>query len=35
LGTHGLVNREVLDLRPPASRYDLTERGRVLAAACR
>ncbi|MFN4096903.1 MAG: winged helix-turn-helix transcriptional regulator [Sphingomonas sp.] len=34
LGTHGLVRREVLDRRPPASRYDLTRNGRVLAEAC-
>jgi DNA-binding HxlR family transcriptional regulator len=34
LGTHGLVMREVLDLRPPASRYDLTKSGQLLAAAC-
>ena len=34
LGRHGLVAREVLDMRPPASRYDLTPRGRLLAAAC-
>ncbi|WP_338426795.1 winged helix-turn-helix transcriptional regulator [Sphingopyxis kveilinensis] len=34
LGEHGLVRREVLDMRPPASRYDLTRRGRVLAEAC-
>ena len=35
LGAHGLVSREVLDRRPPSSRYDLTERGQVLAGACR
>ena len=35
LGKHGLVTREILDARPPASRYDLTENGRLLAAACR
>lgn len=34
LGKHGLVTREILDLRPPASRYDLTENGALLAAAC-
>jgi len=34
LGRHGLVTREVLDLRPPASRYDLTRSGALLAAAC-
>lgn len=34
LGRHGLVTREVLDLRPPASRYDLTKSGALLAAAC-
>ncbi|MBO9696963.1 MAG: winged helix-turn-helix transcriptional regulator [Sphingopyxis sp.] len=34
LGRHGLVTREILDLRPPASRYDLTESGARLAAAC-
>lgn len=34
LGRHGLVTREVLDLRPPASRYDLTGSGALLAAAC-
>jgi len=34
LGKHGLVTREVLDLRPPASRYDLTKSGALLAAAC-
>lgn len=34
LGRHGLVTREVLDLRPPASRYDLTASGRILAEAC-
>jgi DNA-binding HxlR family transcriptional regulator len=34
LGTHGLVRREVLDLRPPASRYALTKSGTLLAAAC-
>jgi DNA-binding HxlR family transcriptional regulator len=35
LGRHGLVTRELLDRRPPASRYDLTGRGRMLAEACR
>lgn len=35
LGEHGLVKREVLDLRPPASRYELTQSGHLLAAACR
>ncbi|MBU0824122.1 MAG: winged helix-turn-helix transcriptional regulator [Alphaproteobacteria bacterium] len=35
LGTHGLVNRAVLDGRPPSSRYALTERGQMLAGACR
>ena len=34
LGKHGMVSREVLDLRPPASRYELTRTGRVLAEAC-
>ncbi|MBA4751069.1 MAG: helix-turn-helix transcriptional regulator [Sphingopyxis sp.] len=34
LGKHGLVKREVLDMRPPASRYDLTRSGTLLAAAC-
>lgn len=34
LGRHGLVTREVLDARPPASRYDLTGNGALLAAAC-
>lgn len=34
LGQHGLVAREVLDMRPPASRYDLTKNGQLLAAAC-
>ena len=34
LGKHGLVTREILDLRPPASRYDLTKSGALLAAAC-
>jgi len=34
LGRHGLVTREVLDLRPPASRYDLTRSGKLLAEAC-
>lgn len=34
LGAHGLVTREVLDMRPPASRYDLTKSGAHLAAAC-
>ncbi len=34
LGNHGLVMREVLDLRPPASRYDLTKNGQLLAEAC-
>jgi DNA-binding HxlR family transcriptional regulator len=34
LGNHGLVSREVLDMRPPASRYDLTKNGELLAAAC-
>ena len=34
LGKHGLVTREVLDARPPASRYDLTGNGALLAAAC-
>jgi DNA-binding HxlR family transcriptional regulator len=34
LGKHGLVTREVLDARPPASRYDLTRAGARLAAAC-
>ena len=34
LGTHGLVRREVIDMRPPASRYELTANGRLLAEAC-
>lgn len=34
LGNHGLVVRELLDMRPPASRYDLTKSGRLLAEAC-
>ena len=34
LGTHGLVRREVLDMRPPTSRYALTSSGRTLAEAC-
>lgn len=34
LGRHGLVTRKILDLRPPASRYDLTKNGALLAAAC-
>ncbi|RYD41909.1 MAG: hypothetical protein EOP63_14330 [Sphingomonadales bacterium] len=34
LGKHGLVTREILDMRPPASRYDLTSAGALLAAAC-
>ena len=35
LGNHGLVRREVVDMRPPTSRYGLTERGQMLAGACR
>lgn len=34
LGKHGLVTREILDMRPPASRYELTKNGALLAAAC-
>ncbi|USI77088.1 MULTISPECIES: winged helix-turn-helix transcriptional regulator [unclassified Sphingopyxis] len=34
LGKHGLVTREIVDMRPPASRYDLTGSGRLLAEAC-
>lgn len=34
LGRHGLISREVIDARPPASRYDLTHSGQLLAAAC-
>jgi len=34
LGEHGLVRREVIDRRPPTSRYDLTGSGRLLAEAC-
>ncbi|MBJ7439638.1 MAG: winged helix-turn-helix transcriptional regulator [Sphingopyxis sp.] len=34
LGNHGLATREVVDGRPPTSRYDLTTNGRLLAAAC-
>lgn len=35
LGTSGLLRRSVLDGRPPTSRYALTQRGQVLARACR
>ncbi len=34
LGERGLVRREVIDMRPPTSRYDLTQSGRLLAEAC-
>jgi DNA-binding HxlR family transcriptional regulator len=34
LDRHGLVTREIVDARPPSSRYDLTGRGRLLAEAC-
>ena len=34
LGEHGLVRREVIDRRPPTSRYDLTGSGLLLAEAC-
>lgn len=34
LGKYGLVTRAVIDMRPPASRYDLTRSGRMLAEAC-
>lgn len=34
LSQHGLVVREVVDGRPPTSRYDLTQGGALLAAAC-
>ena len=34
LAKHGLVTRAVVDMRPPASRYDLTKSGELLAAAC-
>jgi DNA-binding HxlR family transcriptional regulator len=34
LGTQGLVRREILDSRPPSSRYALTKPGQMLAAAC-
>jgi DNA-binding HxlR family transcriptional regulator len=34
LATHGLVVRDVLDMRPPSSRYGLTTSGQMLAAAC-
>jgi DNA-binding HxlR family transcriptional regulator len=34
LGNQGLVTRAILDLRPPASCYDLTKDGALLAAAC-
>ncbi|MBL0769794.1 helix-turn-helix transcriptional regulator [Sphingopyxis sp. DHUNG17] len=34
LGTHRLVTRELLDLRPPATRYALTASGRTLAESC-
>ncbi len=33
LGEQGLVRRELLDLRPPASRYALTGTGQLLATA--
>ncbi|MDZ3832171.1 MAG: winged helix-turn-helix transcriptional regulator [Sphingopyxis sp.] len=35
LGKHGLVTRAIVDMRPPASRYALTDNGRLLAAASR
>lgn len=34
LGTHALIGRDLLDLRPPASRYWLTDHGAQLAEAC-
>ena len=34
LGKRGLVRREVIDMRPPTSRYDLTRSGQLLAEAC-
>ncbi|SKB88815.1 winged helix-turn-helix transcriptional regulator [Sphingopyxis flava] len=34
LGRHGLVTRDVIDRRPPVSRYGLTRRGELLAEAC-
>ncbi|HMP45872.1 MAG TPA: winged helix-turn-helix transcriptional regulator [Sphingopyxis sp.] len=34
LGRHGLVTRDLIDTRPPASRYGLTGKGKLLAAAC-
>ncbi|WP_432768514.1 MAG: helix-turn-helix transcriptional regulator [Sphingopyxis sp.] len=34
LGAHGLVTRDVVDGRPPTSRYALTGSGTVLAEAC-
>ena len=34
LGERGLVRREVIDRRPPTSRYDLTRSGQLLAEAC-
>jgi len=34
LGRHELVTRDVVDRRPPVSRYELTERGELLAEAC-
>src|SRR3990167_5621794 len=34
LGTHGLVQRQLVDGRPPTSRYDFSRSGRLLAEAC-
>jgi DNA-binding HxlR family transcriptional regulator len=34
LGNQQLVARDIVDLRPPTSRYALTARGAVLATAC-
>lgn len=35
LDGHALIDREIIDLRPPASRYRLTDAGMLLASACR
>lgn len=35
LDSHALIDREIIDLRPPASRYRLTDAGVMLARACR
>jgi DNA-binding HxlR family transcriptional regulator len=34
LDRHALIARDIIDLRPPASRYWLTARGQILAEAC-